>query len=554
MAFKIEEKSDAQVQKAFDAAVAKGDIANAMSFKEELDRRATPKAGTTDMLQQGLGGFYEGLASGFGAPVDLVSYGLRSAGLPVGDKPFGGTESLKGLLQGVSGGTAIPDTGPQTASQRIVRGTTEALGTAIPTTLGLIASAPKAVATGAPTAWNAFKNVIAEVRGQAAKSPAAFAASEGTMSASSGASGAAVEEIFPENPTAKMIAELLGAGTGAVGVRTAERIGDASVATVNSILNKTPKGALSADDLKNTAGKLYDDQIESGLSAQPDVTAPMFDNIFKRLDMQGIILPDGKVDPEYGKINNIVQILEQYAKKGMTGAQILRMRQIITGRMDDAEGSQKNAIRNILREFDASTAELSPTIKTANALYSRAMKANQMEEMTALAKSRAASQNGDFENALRTEFRMLHRRIIKGQEAGWTEVEKQEIGRIVEGGPIENMLRFVGKLSPKGVVSISGGMGLPFMAAMQVTGDPIVSGTVAASVAGTGLAANRAAGAVQMSNVDRLMQSMLQGRNLSKPAEDRLRAAATAYLAGQAATEAPKVPLRIELNTPMGGN
>ena len=395
---------------------------------------------------------------------------------------------------------------------------------------------------GAPTAWNAFKNVIAEVRGQAAKAPAAFAASEGTMSAASGASGTAVEEIFPENPTAKMIAELLSAGAGAVGVRTAERI-----------FTKTPKGPLSADDMANAAGKLYDDQIENGLSAQPDVTAPMVDNIFKRLDMQGIILPDGKVDPEYGKINNIVQI-EQYAKNGMTGAQILRMRKIITGRINDSEGSQKNALRNILREFDTATAEIAPTIKTANALYSRAMKADQMEEMAALAKSRAASQNGDFENALRTEFRMLHRRIIKGQEAGWTEAERQEIGRIVEGGPLENMLRFVGKLSPKGAVSISASVGLPAALAMQVTGDPYIAATVAGGVAGTGLAANRAAGAVQMSNVDRLMQSMLQGRNLSKPAEDRLRAAATAYLAGQAATEAPKVPLRIELNTPMGGN
>jgi hypothetical protein len=543
MAFKLDDKSDAQVKKAFDAAVAAGDIANAMSFKEELDRRATPKAGTTDMLQQGLGGFYEGLASGFGAPVDLVSYGLRSAGLPVGDKPFGGTESLKGLLQGVSGGTAIPDTGPQTAGQRIVRGTTESLGSAIPTTLGLIAAAPKAVAMGAPTAWNAFKNVIAEVRGQAAKAPAAFAASEGTMSAASGASGTAVEEIFPENPTAKMIAELLGAGAGAVGVRTAERI-----------FTKTPKGPLSADDMANAAGKLYDDQIENGMDAMPDVVRGINDKVLERVSNQGLVLPDGSIDVDYPKVNAIVKILKGYENSGMTGAQILRMRQSIMGRLNDAEGSQKNALRNILREFDAATADLAPTIKTANALYSRAMKADQMEEMAALAKSRAASQNGDFENALRTEFRMLHRRIIKGQEAGWTEAERQEIGRIVEGGPLENMLRFVGKLSPKGAVSISASVGLPAALTMQVTGDPYIAGTVAAGVAGTGLAANRAAGAVQMSNVDRLMQSMLQGRNLSKPAEDRLRAAATAYLAGQAATEAPKVPLRIELNTPMGGN
>jgi|TARA_R110000822_G_scaffold52646_4_gene136325 hypothetical protein len=529
--FNIKDFSTEKLQSAFDKAILAKDLPNALLFNREIESRDVKTPKETGMTEQALGGFYEGLARGAGAPVDIMAAGVERLGIPVGDNPMGGSESIKGLLQGMSFGQAIPREGPQTTAQRVVRGGTEVVGESIPATLGLIAAAPKAAIQAAPTALNAFKEVLSQVRVQAQKAPATFAASEAAVSGASGAAGGAVEEIFPDNPTAKMIAELLGSVGGVGAVRSAEKI-----------FTKMPSGPLSAQQMKETAGRIYDDQIENGLSAQPDVTSDLYGNVFEKLDTQGIILPSGKVDPEYGKVSGLLKILDAYSDKGMTGAQILRTRQAINGRLNDAKGSEKNALRNILRDFDASTAEIAPQIKTANALYSRAMKADQLEEMMELARIRAGqfSQSG-MENAIRTEFRQLSRRIIKGQESGWSQAEVEQIRQISEGGTLENAARFFGKFSPKGVVSAGITLGVPFSAAMQVTGDPLISGTVAGSVAGVGKAGELTGAALQAANVERLMKSVVQGRNLAKPAEDRLRAAVTAYLAGKATASAQPI-------------
>lgn len=521
--------TDEQLAQAYDRAVQSNDFGNALLFKGELDRRRPQAAAPqTGMREQALSGIYEGLAAGAGAPVDIVASGLRRIGVPVGEAPIGGSESIRGLLQGITGGQAISEAEPQTLAQSAVRGGLRAVGEAAPAAAALPALGTRAVVTAAPTAWNAFKSLLGESAQAARTAPATYAATEAGVSAASGAAGATLSELFPENPSAQMVGEVLGALGGAGAARTAERL-----------LTRLPAGPLTAADMKQAAGQMYDAQIAQGLSAQPTITRPMVDDMFQRLDMQGVILPSGRVDPEYGKTAGIFRILEQYADKGMTGANILRMRQAISGRLADAQGTEKNLLRNMLRQFDEYTGEVAPTIKTANALYARAMKADQLEEMMELAKIRAGqySQSG-MENAIRTEFRQLARRIVKGQELGWTPDEVQQIMQIAEGGTMENVARFVGKFAPRGVVSAGVTMGLPYSAAMQVTGDPYVSGAAALGVGAVGEAGSQVAAQLQQGNVDRLMKSILQGRNLSRPAEARLRAALTAYLGGQAMTGA----------------
>lgn len=520
--------TDDQIMTGYERAVAANDFGNALMLKAELDRRMAKPAAETSLKEQALGGLYEGLARGLGAPVDIVAGGMRKVGLPVGEAPVGGAESIKGLLGTISGGAAIPEVGPQTAAQRIVRGGTEAVGESIPAAAALALAGPKAVVTAVPSAWNAFKAFLGETGTAARSAPAAYAATEAATSAASGLAGKSVAELFPENPTAEFIGSLLGAAGGATGARAAERI-----------LAKTPQGPLSAADMKSTARSLYEDQIASGVSAPPTVTRPMFRAIYGRLKNQGLVLPDGSIDPEYGKVSGLVSILGQYARSGMDGAQLLRLRQNISSRLNDAQGTEKNALRNILRQFDEATGDLAPTIKTANALYARSMKAEQLDDMMELARINSGMmKQGGMENAIRAEFRQLARRIVKGQETGWTPEEVQQITQIAEGGSLENALRFVGNFAPRGIMSTGIALGMPFSAAMKVTNDPYVSALAAGTVAATGVAGKAAATELQKGNVDRLMATILQGRNMSKPAQDRLRAAITAYMAGQATTGA----------------
>ena len=517
--------SDQDMQAAYESAVAKDDMPNALLFQGELNKRRASVSAETGAVEQGLGGIYEGLASGFGAPVDIAAAGLRKIGVPVGDSPLLGSESLKSALQGVSMGQAIPEADPQTLGQKMLRGGGKAIGEAAAATTGVIAAAPKLKAVG-DSAYDAFKAVLQGTRKEAIAAPAAFAGTEAALSGAGGSAGAAISEIFPESPTAKMIAEILGASGAAIGVKSAERL-----------LAKKFQGPLTSSDLKNEAGYLYNDQRDAGLSAPPKVTQTMYDNALSKANAEGIVLPDGKIDPDMPKMKAVMKFLESYAGKEMGGANILQIRKVISGRLNDAKGSERNAIRGVLREFDANTAELAPNIKVANAMYARAMKADQIEEMVELAKKSGRARNGDMEGAYRDQFAALSRRIIKGQESGWSKSEIDNINQIVEGGTLENILTRIGKLQPSGAVSAATSLGVPFGLSMQVTGDPFVSGTVAAGVGGLGIAGRQMAGGLQKQNIDNLYQSMIQGRNMTPAAEQRLKAALTTYLSGQAATE-----------------
>jgi hypothetical protein len=104
------------------------------------------------------------LASTLGAPVDLVNAGLRKVGLPVSEKPFGGSESIKSAMGLIH---ANPDAVvPQNEAERIAHGVGEGAGSAVLLPLGGEALAagkvisPAAAATtraalGAPDALNA---------------------------------------------------------------------------------------------------------------------------------------------------------------------------------------------------------------------------------------------------------------------------------------------------------------------------------------------------------------------------------------------------------------
>ena len=522
--------SDDQIEIARDRAKAAEDMPNELMFENELIKRQKKSLGETNIVEQGMTGINEALAKGFGTPVDIVGSGLRSLGIDVPQNAFGGSESIKQGFDILSGGQAFSNVAPKTSAQRVVRKTGTVLGETLPATLGLIGAAPKAMSAG-KTAYDAFKNVLANVRKEAGEAPAKFAATEAAIATGAGVAAGSIEDMFPNNPTAETIAEMLGAAGGAVGVKSAERL-----------LAKKIQGPLTPEDLKREAGKLYDEQRDTGLSAQPEVTEKILSDTFSMLDRSGYLQPvKGSnrvvVATDYSKLRPIVSMLEAYADKGMTAANIQTMRRAIAGRMRDAKGEERNALRNVLRTFDENTSELAPQIKVANAMYSRAMKADQVEELVELAKASALNANNDFENALRTQFRSLLRKIIKGQEQGWSADEKAQITQIVEGGTLENMMRWVGKFAPTGAVSLGMGAGLPFAGAMQVTGNPVAAGMVAGGVVGTGMTGKKAAGMLQQQNINQLMQSMVQGRDMTPASTARLRAALTAYLSGQAAAQ-----------------
>jgi hypothetical protein len=97
-------------------------------------------------------------------------------------------------------------------------------------------------------------------------------------------------------------------------------------------------------------------------------------------------------------------------------------------------------------------------LNAAREHWAAASKASVIEERIALAGDRAGQFSGSgFENALRTEFRQLKRRITKGQERGFTPEEVALIDAVANGDSVQKVMTLIGKLAPTGVVS--GGIG-----------------------------------------------------------------------------------------------
>ena len=115
---------------------------------------------------------------------------------------------------------------------------------------------------------------------------------------------------------------------------------------IDDLMRKGYKGPLSSEALKLEAGNLYEWQIEKGLSAQPNITEEIYDRAFSIVDRNGAIEPikgtnKTRVSPDYTKVRGQLRILEAYADKGMTGANIMSVRRGIMDRMSDATGAEK---------------------------------------------------------------------------------------------------------------------------------------------------------------------------------------------------------------------
>lgn len=513
-------------------AIAAGDLAAAKELLEAAKALDVPQA--TSGFEQGMSGLNEGLANAIGAPVDLVSKGLGKIGLPQSDMPIGGSESIKGLFQMISGDSAISDAEPQTMTQRVLRRGGQEVGAAIPAIATMAATAPAQIAGAAPTIVNAGRNLWAEIGNAFRASPTRTVGSEAATAAVAGAGAATAAEMFPDNPTAEMIGQVVGSLGGSLAANTVDRL--------TTIL---PKGPKSPAELKQAAGVLFDDIRTSGISFPGSAfgnTALQARAIAKA---QGILLPNGRIDPDYTKVQGVLNILDLYRKSNaIDPATILATRQGIADRARDAAGTSEAVIlRRILKEFDDETSALAPQIKAANAMYQRASKGETLEELLSVARINAGqySQSG-MENAVRTQFRGLARAIAKGDEVGWTPEEVSAINQIAAGGTLDNALRFVGKFAPRGVVSFGAGMGTIFSGVMAATRDPYVSAAAAGTVGGTGLAANFAAGALQERAVKDLVEKIISGRPLSDAGKERMRAALTAYFtsAGVQSAAAPE--------------
>lgn len=276
-----------------------------------------------------------------------------------------------------------------------------------------------------------------------------------------------------------------GALTGAV---SGGAIGGATGGVLGALTRRAAiKAAPSVDDLRVQAGGLYDAAAAGNVTFPKPVVRQLADDIAAKAISEGI---DPTLHP---KATAALKRLQDAAATGMTVKDAQTMRRIISGAGKDVMNPDEGRIAGIMRNmFDDLIEQGAPELKQARAIYSQAKKGETIE--TAIQKARdAAGANysaAGFETALRQQFKNLlnNKRAMRG----FTEAEIAAIRKVVNGGPIENIARLIGKAAPTGVVSFGAGAGVPFMIGNSMGGPALgaamAGGTMAAGMAGRGVA------------------------------------------------------------------
>lgn len=162
---------------------------------------------------------YRGASSVLGAPVDITNAALRATGLPVSERPVGGSASIEALLAKYGqaiGRPMVPARGAEaeTLPEYVGRGVGEAAGMLVP---GYGA---------AQLLSRSARPAVAEIAGAVARAPAVAPISTltGELAAGAGAGAGryAAEQAFPESETAGIYGELAGGMAPSLGALAAK--------------------------------------------------------------------------------------------------------------------------------------------------------------------------------------------------------------------------------------------------------------------------------------------------------------------------------------------
>lgn len=264
----------------------------------------------------------------------------------------------------------------------------------------------------------------------------------------------------------------------------------------------------TTEELGQQATRAYQRASEAGVVVKPESLQQFSENIAKKIAQEGY---RPRLQPQ------IAAVLDEIATEGATPStldQLDSLRQVIKVPAGDFSNKSQQRLANMMiREFDnfvdnlqgkdllAGDAERAVSaLKEARQVYARNRKADFLEEVVNKAdlSSTQYSQSG-MENALRVQFRALAKN--KTKMAQFSKEEQDQIRKIVKGDTLQNMLRFVGKFAPTGVVSAAPTVGAAF-----------ASPYLAAAIPAVTYPARQAAERMSMANIDALMNMVRMGR------------------------------------------
>lgn len=292
---------------------------------------------------------------------------------------------------------------------------------------------------------------------------------------------------------------------GAVGAGLGAAAGGVAGALANrSVAANTPE----ATELFDEAGALYDAARESKVVFQQPSVRQTADDIAAKVISEGL-------DPDlHPRATVALRRLQEAANGNLTAQDAMTLRRVIAAAGGDLTNPDQSRLAGMMtRAFDDFVSASIPETVAANALYQTAKKTELIENTIQRARDMSGANYtaSGFENALRQQFKSLL--TSRSALRGFTDAEVAAIRKVAEGGPIENVLRWVGKFSA----------GSPFSAGVTVGGpaaiigsatDPMTGLAVGGTLLGAGTLSRNAATASTLNNANLARALIASGGNI----------------------------------------
>ncbi|PKR55399.1 hypothetical protein [Thalassospira marina] len=418
-------------------------------------------AGTEDMsaLKQGLRGaemasrgFADSALESVAAIPELVSYGMREAGLPAPEQGFYPDKLKQGW---------------QKAGEFISSPVNEAIGGIGPKEMSTTDRALYGGGRGVADAASVFVPAAGVAKAAKAGSMTqgvarALAAQQGAQMVAGGTGGAVGEAT--NSPLLGLAAALGTAAAGGVG--SAARAGLKNRSAVKQFLKDAPEEV----ELEDAANVLYD----RAKSVPGNVKADSLANFLARAETR---LADEGADPDvHSGLANIMNALRRRIGKEPDMKDLQNIRRIAANALDSTSNDERRLGHILVGEIDNFMANLKADdmvsgsfkdavgdMKDANAIWARLKKTQTIQE----AINSASIAGSGFENGLRAQLRSIVNNASKRRQ--FSENELDMMRRVIQGTPASNTLKKVSKMGfgtgqqsnwLGGILSMGGGYGL----------------------------------------------------------------------------------------------
>ena len=215
------------------------------------------------------------------------------------------------------------------------------------------------------------------------------------------------------------------------------------------------------EELETQAGALYQRAKDAGVSVKPDAYRFFLGGLAKNLKEKGF---DRSLHPRAtAAVQRLVEVVDQ--PQSLEGLEILRR---VVGAAANSVDPDERRVASLIKDNlddwleklpDAAVAtgnakEGIKALREARALWGQARRGETIEKIIEDAQNAASG----FENGLRNGFRALAK--SEKRMRGFSDVEKAAIRQVARGTPTSNVMKWLGKAAPTGIVSMALGNAL----------------------------------------------------------------------------------------------